>query len=123
MALGDKLKALRLQKNLSQMEVSAKLGYDTNSYVSDVENHVFIPAPEKLTKWVMALGLSEDKAEELLTEAKLEELGITDPAFTMMLKDVPDMTTEEKQSIIRAYEAVLQARGQKRKHRSKQSYE
>jgi transcriptional regulator with XRE-family HTH domain len=119
MALGDKLKNLRLQKNLSQMEVSAKLGYDTNSYVSDVENHVFIPASDKLKKWVIALGLSEDKAEELMTEAKLEELGVTDPAFTMMLKDVPDMTTEEKQSIIRAYEAVLKARGKKRKHWSK----
>jgi transcriptional regulator with XRE-family HTH domain len=123
MALGDKLRTLRLQKNLSQMEVSAKLGYDNNSYVSDVELNRFVPATDKLRKWVAILGLPEEKADDLITEAKLEELGITEPAFTMMLKDVPDMTTEEKQSIIMAYEAVVQARGQKRKHRSKQSYE
>lgn len=114
MALGDKLRSLRLQKNIGQQKLAKKLGYKTNSYISDAENNRFIPSPEKLAKWVEILGYPPDMADDLTTEARLEELGLKDPAFTMMFKDVPNMTLEEKQSVIRAYEAVLESRNRKR---------
>jgi hypothetical protein len=59
--------------------------------------------------------MTMEEMDDLFLEAELEELGINDPAFTMMFKDIPDMTAEEKQSIIRAYQAVLRARESKHK--------
>lgn len=114
MALGDKLRQIRLQKNIGQHEIARKLGYQTNSYVSNVENNHFIPSIDKLQKWTEILGLSPEKTEDLITEAKLEEMGVTDPGFTSMLKAIPNMTNEEKRSILRAWEAVEEARGRQR---------
>jgi len=48
-------------------------------------------------------------------DAELERLGLTDPGFTMMFKEVPRMTTEEKASIVRSYEAVMRARETKKR--------
>ena len=114
MALGDKLRAIRTQKGMKQEQIAEKLGYKTLSYVSDAENNKFVPAEEKLQKWAEALHITWEEMKGLVLEAELEELGIQDPAFTMMFKDIPRMTLEEKQSIIRAYEAVLKARERKR---------
>lgn len=114
MALGEKLKALRLQKGIKQDDIAKHLGLKTTSYISDAENNKFIPAEEKLKKWATALGITWEEMKDLVLEAELEELGIRDSAFTMMFKDIPRMTHEEKQSVIRAYEAVLKAREHKR---------
>ena len=91
MSFGKKIRQIRLEKGLKQEDITKVLGYNSNSYISDVEIGKFIPQPDKL-----------------------EKLGIDDPAFTMMFKEVPRMTREEKQSLIRAYEAVIRARNLKR---------
>lgn len=44
MGFGDKLRQARLEKNLTQEEISKKLGYESQSYVSDVEHNRFILA-------------------------------------------------------------------------------
>lgn len=116
-AFGKKIRQIRLQKGLTQPEVTKRLGYKSNSYISDIELGKFIPAgEEKLDRLAEALGMTKDEMDELVLEERLEQLGLDDPAFTMMFKEVPHMTKEEKQSIIRAYEAVIRARGQKRQH-------
>ena len=68
--------------------------------------------PEKIAE---ALGMGKEEMEELVLEEKLEKLGLDDPAFTMMFKEIPRMTGEEKHSLIRAFESVLRARQAKRK--------
>jgi len=110
MNFGDKLRQLRRERGISQEKLSEKMGYATNSYVSDAERGKFIPQPDKLAKWAEALGMQYTEMEDLLLEYKLEDLGLDDPAFTLMFKEVPNMTREEKQSLIRAYEAVMRAR-------------
>ena len=85
------------------------MGYATNSYVSDANGASSSPA-RQLAKWAEALGMTYTEMEDLLLEYKLEDLGLDDPAFTLMFKEVPNMTREEKQSLIRAYEAVMRAR-------------
>jgi transcriptional regulator with XRE-family HTH domain len=114
MAFGDKLRNIRLKKGIAQESISEKLGYATQSYISEVENNKFIPKQDKLKVWAKALGMTWQEMEDLLLEAQLEELGMADPGFTLMFKDIPKMTAEEKRSILRAYEAVKKAR-QKRK--------
>jgi transcriptional regulator with XRE-family HTH domain len=114
MGFGDKLRQARLEKNVTQEEISKKLGYESQSYVSDVEHNRFIPGEEKLKIWAKALGLSWQDVQDLILESRIEKLGISDPAITMMFKDIPNMTSDEKQSIVRAYEAVLRSRQTKK---------
>ena len=114
MSFGKKLKQLRFEKGLTQEQITEFLGYKTTSYVSDVEIGKFIPQPDKLEKWAIALGISKEEMDDLLLEYNLEQLGFDDPAFTMMFKEIPKMTREEKQSLIRSYEAVIRARQSKR---------
>jgi transcriptional regulator with XRE-family HTH domain len=113
--IGKQLKDRRQEKGLLQKDVSKVLGYKNDSYVSDAERGKFIPQPEKLKKWAMALGMTQKAMGELVVEAKLEDIGLSDPGFTIMFKEVPNMTAEEKESVIRAYEAVIKARSAKGK--------
>lgn len=114
---GRKIRQLRLQKGISQDSIAHKLGFKSNSYVSDVESGKFIPSDEKMKVLANLFGLSMEQIADLKLEAEIEELGISDPAFTMMFKDVPNMTHEEKQSIVRAYQAVLTARQAKKQRK------
>ncbi len=118
MAFKDKIKQIRLEKGLSQEQVARDMGYSSNTYVSDIERGRFIPHPDKLEKLAQALGMTFEEMEDILLESKLQDLGLDDPGFTLMFKEVPNMTREEKQSLIRAYEAVVKARRPERKKRS-----
>jgi len=115
MGFGDRLKELRIQKGVTQKQIADKLGYQTNSYVSDIENNKFIPPDDKLKEWARIIGVSWEEIKELMLDEEIKELGIKDAAFTMLFKDIPNLTYEEKQSIIDAYQAVLKARAEKAK--------
>jgi len=119
MNFGKKLKQIRHEKGVSQEDIAFKLGFSSNSYVSSVESGRFVPTDDKMQIWASILGLTMDDVEELKLEARIEDLGIADPAFTMMFKEVPNMTSEEKRSIIRAYEAVLKSRQAKYQHKKR----
>lgn len=114
MHFGEKLKQIRIQKGISQNSLAKKMGYVTNSYVADVETGKFVPSPEKMAIWAKLFGLTMTQIEDLKLESKIEELGISDPSFTLMFKEVPNLTTDEKQSIIKAFEAVQTSRAKKR---------
>ena len=118
MAFGQKIKQIRLEKGLSQEQVAKEMGYSSNMYVSDVERGRFVPQPDKLDKLAKALGISYEEIEDLLLESRLQELGLDDPGFTLMFKEVPNMTREEKGSLLQAYEKVIKARGPKGRKRS-----
>lgn len=112
---GQKIRQVRLDRGLKQSDIVKILGYESKSYVSDVENGHFMPQPDKLKKWAKALGMTQEEMDSLLADAKLEDFGLTDPGFTMMFKEVPKMTAEEKESIIRSYKSVMKARAAKEK--------
>lgn len=107
---GKKLKQIRQEKGISQEDLAERLGVGSNSYISDSERGRFLPSDEKLKAWADIMGITWEEVEDLKVDAELERLGLTDPGFTMMFKEVPNMTAEEKQSLIRAYEAVMRAR-------------
>lgn len=111
---GKKMKQIRLEKGIGQEDLAERLGVGSNSYISDAERGRFLPSDEKLKDWADIMGLSWEEIEELKVDAELERLGLTDPGFTMMFKEVPNMTTEEKASIVRSYEAVMRARKAKK---------
>ena len=108
--LGKRLRQIRTEKGLPQSAISDVLGYKTSSYVSDVEKGKFIPQPEKLYIWGKVMGMTKSQVDDLIVDVKMEDIGLSDPGFTIMFKEVPNMTTEEKELVIRAYEAVIKAR-------------
>ena len=114
-AFGDKFRQRRVQLGLSQTEVAerlSKFGVQTKQgYISDVERGEYIPQAPHRQALARALGIDPDEVESMYVEARLEELGLTDPAFTLMFKDVPTMTHEEKAALLRVYyEDILPAR-------------
>ncbi len=120
MAIGDKLRQIRLEKGITQESMAKQMGQANNSYISQVENNLKHPSVPKLQEWGEILGVTKEELEDLILEAKLEEIGIGDPSFTVMFKDIPKMTPEEKRSILRAYEAVRRAREQKKRYPMKE---
>lgn len=114
-AFGEKFRQKRLQAGLTQVEVVerlAKQGVQTGQgYIADIERGRYVPKEEMRRALAKAVGVSVDEMESLVVEAKLEELGVDDPAFTLMFKDVPTMTPEEKSSLLRVYfDDILPAR-------------
>jgi len=113
--LGKRLRLIRTEKGLPQSAISDVLGYKTSSYVSDVEKGKFIPQPEKLYVWGKVMGMTKSQVDDLVVDVKMEDIGLSDPGFTIMFKEVPNMTAEEKESVMQAYEAVIKARRAKGK--------
>ena len=110
---GQKLRKLREDKGLTQQQLAEKLGYVTNSYLSDAEKGAFIPSEEKLKKIAKALHAPYSKLKELLIESKLESMGITEQTFINIFKDYPRLTKQDKQAIINAYLKIKEKNGKK----------
>src|ERR1700733_13569341 len=56
MVIGDRLRDLREQKNLSQGDIEKRSGL-LRCYISRVENNHTVPAVETLEKWAQALEI------------------------------------------------------------------
>ena len=110
--VGTKLRKLREVKGLSQHELGRRLGYSSNSYVSDMEKGLFVPAEDKLEKIAHALELPIDVIKEVVLEAKIEGLGITEPAFVSLFKEFPSLSRKDRKEILRAYYKVRSSRNQ-----------
>jgi transcriptional regulator with XRE-family HTH domain len=81
MIIGDQLRALREQQNLSQGDIEKRTGL-LRCYVSRVENGHTIPSIETLEKWTRALGVPlyqvfyEGKDSPPPQELKIEKSGL-----------------------------------------------
>jgi transcriptional regulator with XRE-family HTH domain len=115
MNFGQKLRQLRIEKGLTQQELAERLGYKTNSYISDVESGHFIPSKEKLKKIARALDVSFKVLEDMLLESRLEALGIKEPELISLFKDIPSLPKKDKRAIINAYLKVKERRMKKKK--------
>ena len=114
MNFGQKLRQLRIQKGLTQRQLAKRLGYKTNSYISDVESGHFIPSRKKLKKIAKALGVSFRVLDDMLLESRLEALGIKEPELISLFKDIPNLPKRDKRAIINAY-LKIKERKQKKK--------
>jgi len=81
MNFGQKLKQLRIREGLTQQELAVRLGYKTNSYISDVESGHFIPSRDKLKEIARALDVPFKVLEDMFLESRLEALGIKELSF------------------------------------------
>ncbi len=95
-------------------QIAKKTGY-TEAYLSQITNFARIPEKYEVYETIMynGLNISKSEIENIVVEAKLSDAGIADPAVTLMLKEIPHMTNDEKQSILDAFELVQTRRQQK----------
>jgi len=114
MNFGQKLRQLRIKKGLTQQQLAERLGYKTNSYISDVESGHFIPSRDKLKKIAKALGIPFRVLDDMLLESRLEALGIKEPELISLFKDIPNLPKRDKRAIINAY-LKIKERKQKKK--------
>jgi transcriptional regulator with XRE-family HTH domain len=110
MTFGQKLRQLRIKKGLTQQQLAEKLGYKTNSYISDVEKGHFIPSSKKLKKIARALGVPFKVLDDMLLESRLESLGIKEPELISLFKDIPSLPEKDKRAIINAYLSIKERR-------------
>lgn len=103
MSFGQKLKKLRREKGMSQQELVKKLGYVTNSYVSEIEKGNFIPSKEKLKKIAKALRVPFRELDNLLLESKIRELGIKKPELIALFQDILKLPEKEKRQTVEVY--------------------
>jgi len=110
MNFGQKLRKLRQEKGITQQQLAERLGYVTNSYISDVEKGAFIPSREKLKKIAKAFGVSFKELDDLLLESRLEQLGIKEPELISLFKAIPSLPEKDKRAIISAYLSIKERR-------------
>jgi len=113
MNFGQKLRQLRIQRGLTQQKLAERLGYKTNSYISDVESGHFIPSKEKLKKIAKALGVSFKVLDDMLLESRLESLGIKEPELISLFKDIHSLPEKDRKVIINAYLKIKEKKKKK----------
>ena len=103
-----------LPANTPLKQIAKSTGY-TEAYLSQITNFARIPEKYEVYEKIFHKGfkLPKKDIEEIIMEAKITEAGIADPAITLMLKEIPYMSKDEKQSIIDAFELVKLRRTKK----------
>ncbi len=97
----------RIPPHTPLKQIAKKTGY-TEAYLSQITNYARIPEKYEVYENIFkkGLGMLKKDIEDIIVEAKINEAGIADPAVTLMLKEIPHLNKEEKQSIIDAFELV-----------------
>ena len=101
------LRQIRKQKGITISEVAKKTGLSL-SFLSYFENNQRNARDETIKSIGQALGMTEEELEEIMIDAKLKEIGIMEPSFTMMFKEITigKMSVDEKRKILDAYELI-----------------
>jgi len=109
--LGSRLRQIRQRKGLTIPQV-AKRAKLSLSFISEIETNKKTPREKTVRAMGAALGLADDELEEVKIDARLEEIGMTQPEFTMMFKEIAigRMTLAEKRRILDTYELIRHKR-------------
>jgi transcriptional regulator with XRE-family HTH domain len=91
--LGDRLRELRGEHDLSLRELAKKLGGVTAAHLSDIEFGRRYPSDDLLAKMASFFKVNEAELRALDTRPPVEEmkrLALTDPAFGLALRKLVD---------------------------------
>ena len=98
--LGQRIRELREEKDLSLREFARQLGDTSPAHVSDIENSRRNPSDELLQKMAVVLGVGFDELKNLDNRLPVEELKRAiqnDPKFGFALRKLTEtnITAEE----------------------------
>lgn len=109
--LGEKIRALRLRKGLSQIEL-AKLAEIYQKNISRYEKGTTDPSASAIKRIADALGVSTDY---LLNDAA-DEIEIKDKALLVKFQEIQNMTGKTKETVITLIDLAI------RDYKAKQAY-
>lgn len=95
MGIGEKIKALRVDKKLSQKEVAISIGIDQAQY-SRIESGKVEPTLSSLEKIAEALGV---KVADLFSEEKTTDVNSYDSNLVERLRLIDELDEQERKSI------------------------
>jgi len=119
--LGSRLRKIRRRRGLTIPQV-AKRAKLSISFISEIETNKKTPREKTVRAIGAALGLTDDELEEVKIDARLEEMGMAQPEFTMMFKEIAigKMTINEKRKIIHTYELIKHQRQRQKQNGHKE---
>lgn len=107
--IGLRIRSLREQRGLEQLEVAEKLGYKSQSTVSKWESGTNLPTGKKLVKLAKVLGVSTNEilgmSDEPYTETDLRKMAENAKTF-----DGKPLNENDIQAIQNIIEIYLQGR-------------
>ena len=105
MTLGEKIRALRKKKDLSQGDLADKVGISGN-HLSRLERGHYQPSSDVLKKFANILEVS---ADYLLAEGSSDspEVQIKDTAFAERMRMIEQLDDEDKTAVIRVIDSML----------------
>ena len=95
--LNEKIKQLRMARNISQVELARKLGVSKQS-VSNWENDNIQPSIDMLVKISKCLSVSTDYLLGLNPEKTIDATGLTDIQITHIRQIVEDIRNKTSQN-------------------------
>ena len=109
--LGTLLRKIRNQKGLTIPQVAQKANLSL-SFISDIETNKKKPREKTLKAMANAMGLTSQELEEVKIDAKISEIGMDEPSFTMMFKEIAigEMSVDEKRKILDVYDLIKHQR-------------
>ena len=115
---GEKLRALRLEKGLTQIELGERAGL-SGRMVVHYEKHVTKPPADRLAALARALGVP---VGELITPSK-ESLRMVAPRFARKLEKAKLLPTEDQAVVANLIDSLLEKNGLKQQRRKRKSRE
>jgi len=104
MALGEKIKLLRKEKDWSQGELAEKIGSDARQ-ISRYENDKITPSVEAIVKIAQVFDVSIDYL--LVQDAVRRPLKLDDHGLLDRFKDIQSLTEEDRSSLLHILDALL----------------
>lgn len=107
--IGERIRAARLARGMSQEELASKVGYSGRSSINKIEMGKSFPNQKYVTALASALGVS---ASWLLGIEDNDKTGVLERAFNerpemrMLFSVAEDCTTEEIEQAIKIIEAL-----------------
>ncbi|SMB95552.1 Helix-turn-helix domain-containing protein [Desulfonispora thiosulfatigenes DSM 11270] len=127
--LGDKLRSLREDKNLKQIELAEKFKKHnfniTSAAISQYESNKRVPDTEMLAMYADLFNVSLDwlcgrtNVKNPDIKETITNRPYTDPKLDDLLKKVPDLTEEEKESLADHMEFAMKIIEKERERRKK----
>ena len=108
MTLGEKIRKLRKQKELSQEALATEAGINSN-HLSRLERGVFQPSIEVLKKLALSLEVNVDSLLSNEDEDR-PEVTIKNKELSERIRLIDQLETEDQQAIMRVIDSMLTKR-------------
>jgi transcriptional regulator with XRE-family HTH domain len=108
LTFGDYLISIREERDVSRRKLNELTGLSL-SYLHEIETDRYLPGPDNLRKIAKALRFDVDELLRARDRIEFERMGL-DPDATLMLKEMGELTDDERRRLVRLYRRIKSER-------------